>query len=485
MRLSNKDWLFYFLITFLLSLRFFHFEETIDSPHTWRQSDTANYIWDFYINGVDLFHPSVCWLGNHKTLVLECPVPEVIISQLYHVFGPSHIVARSFFFLSFIFSVIYFYKIIKLLYSDRLAQWSTILFISTPLSLFFSRAIQIDFFTIALVHAFTFFALKGLKEKSFKTLLIASILATMGMPIKSPYFLPVILPIAIYAYQKEALRFGLRNIYLLLLPLFSFILWQRHAYQVNAAAPEWHYILGYRKFTDNNSWYYGPWSQRFVFELWELIYHRLRFEVLGFIGLTSMLIGSVCISKLKNATFTYLWLLGSIIYLLVFFNLNTVHNYYQIPFIAPLTILIAQGLIFIGQLTYKKNYLAYTLLILLVWNNHEYARKNYYKVQEDQMTLGKVIASQTEATDLSIVSFFEIDSKCPNFLYAARRNGWTIPRRGLTPEVISKLQKQGAKWLYYVNPSPLPREVIKYLAPYKNQVYELKPSLYIHTFELQ
>ncbi|MFN8396716.1 MAG: hypothetical protein U0176_18975 [Bacteroidia bacterium] len=71
----------------LVGLRFLHMGPELDDPHLWRQSDTANYIRDFYLNGVDLLHPSVCWMGGHKTVIFEFPLPEAIAAWVHKLFG--------------------------------------------------------------------------------------------------------------------------------------------------------------------------------------------------------------------------------------------------------------------------------------------------------------------------------------------------------------------------------------------------------------
>src|SRR5437867_5024804 len=73
----------------LLSLRLGHLSGPLDDPHSWRQCDTAHYSLDFFRRGIDLLHPAVCWLGSHRTLILEFPLPEAISALLYHALGPD------------------------------------------------------------------------------------------------------------------------------------------------------------------------------------------------------------------------------------------------------------------------------------------------------------------------------------------------------------------------------------------------------------
>jgi hypothetical protein len=60
---------------FLLALRIPHLSGPLDDPHSWRQCDTVGYSLAFARHGIDLLHPSVVWLGAHRTLILEFPLP--------------------------------------------------------------------------------------------------------------------------------------------------------------------------------------------------------------------------------------------------------------------------------------------------------------------------------------------------------------------------------------------------------------------------
>jgi hypothetical protein len=159
-------YLFVFLIAVSILLRFFHFGELIDEPHSWRQCDTANYIWDFYKNGIDLFHPSVCWMGSYKTVLFEFPLPEALCAFLYHLFGPYHVIARVFFLFFFLIGVYYFYKIL-LVYLDHLtAQIAVLIYTLLPLSIFYSRAVHIDFFALSFAFAMFYYYSPGIREKN-------------------------------------------------------------------------------------------------------------------------------------------------------------------------------------------------------------------------------------------------------------------------------------------------------------------------------
>ena len=140
-----RKYQFHCIIAILIAIRFFHFDNTIDRPHAWRQHDTKQYIDSYYTDDKPFNKPSVCWMGGHETVILEFPLPEYLISKLYHVLGNSTWVARTFFLLFFIASIYYLYASLKLIFKNQIPSIATIIYASTPLSLFYSRAIHIDF----------------------------------------------------------------------------------------------------------------------------------------------------------------------------------------------------------------------------------------------------------------------------------------------------------------------------------------------------
>lgn len=473
------------LSALLIIYRFFHFDDTLDSPHTWRQSDTANYIYDFYLNGIDLLHPSVCWMGNHKTLLLEFPLPEAIVSVLYHVFGPSHIVARAFFFVSFIVCALYFYRIVRLIWTETTARFAVLIYLSAPLGLFFSRAVHIDFFTLALVHMCMYYLLRYIDSSNRKHILVAALTASIGFLVKAPYFLPIALPILAYAYKKKRVKQLLWGGLYFIPAFLLFFLWQRHSFAINNAAPDWHFLQGYRKFTDNVDWYFGPMEQRYVPELWELLKQRFKEEILGISGIILFLIGLLFSYRTRLSSIVFWWLGSCVIYLLVFFNLNLVHNYYQVPFIAPLAVLAGIGLNKIYHSLSFGPILAYLLFGLFLAESINYAEKNYYVVQTLHMEIGEIIQNETNPNELCIVNHHEMDSKCPNFLYAGRRNGWTLPWSGASSEVVLRLIEEGATKLIISRNIPLDGEMKGLAQTFPTDTFNISDNHQVYVIDLR
>lgn len=491
---NRENWWFYALVLLLVGYRFFHFGEAIDGPHTWRQCDTAHYILDQYKNGFDLLHPSVCWMGGHGTMILEFPLPEFLVAGFYRLFGESHIWARVVFFAFFLGSALYFFRILKLISSVLVAQMGTLFYLAAPLSLFYSRAVHIDFTAIFFAHGMLYYYLAGIQDKSNKKMLWATAFATLAFLIKAPYAFYLALPILGWTIQKKQVRFLIQWLPSVLLPIGVLLLWVGHTKAVNSQAPDWDFIPGYHKFTDMSHWYFGAWSQRIDSANWSLIGSRIFNEILGYSGALLATIGLVFGFR-KNAKPYFiglLWLLGTIVYILIFFNLNRVHNYYQLPMLAPAALMVGLGFSVLKEWLAPVSSLVFKCIVSLavlamIAEPMRYAEAEYYEVRTDQVSIGKHIKSNTAPDDLVIVSYGGLHVKCPNVLYRARRSGWSIMHTLITPELSYRLYGEGARYLALVRYSPPEAEMAHFTkALNSEQVFEIdETGLKLYLYELR
>ncbi len=439
---------FNMLAILLAGLRLLHFGELIDGPHTWRQCDTAHFIRDFYKNGIDLLHPSVCWMGGYGTIILEFPLHEAIAAVLYWLFGESHIWARWVTMVFFLISAIYLFKIIQHL-SDRFtAQMGTLIYLAMPLSLYYSRAIHIDFMAVGLGHMALWYFLLGIERRSGKLLLIGSLIAVPAFLTKAPYLFYFVFPLIWWTTRHKSWGFILKWSPVLGLPIVVFLGWIGHTKTINSLAPDWYFIPGYHKFTAMSGWYFGSLEQRLDPENWHLLSSRLLNEVTGWLAAASILWALMHYKKIKNLPFVFWWSCGTVIYLGLFFNLNWVHNYYQIPFLAPMAFLAACGISLIRcRLADKSRWVALLWVVLpagILAENIAYAETHYYQPTPEQIAIGKQIQAHTSEDALVITSWGGIGCHYPNLLYRSRRNGWNIAKSYLTPELCYALYKEGA-----------------------------------------
>jgi hypothetical protein len=146
-------------------------------------------------------------------------------------------------------------------------------------------------------------------------------------------------------------------------------------------------------------------------------------------------------------------MLGLTIYLLIFFNLNIVHNYYQLPFLGIAALLIAFGFQWIHS---KRENWVYVLFCLFLFANFLYAETQYYEVPTALDEMGKQIAAHTPEDALVIVSYQNFDCKNPRLLYRSLRKGWSLEEATVSSRVIQQLRQAGAThWVYIGQQSPI------------------------------
>jgi len=488
--ISLHDLWFPLLVVLLVGIRFLHFGEFVDEPHSWRQCDTANYIWSFYQDGIDLSHPSVCWMGGHKTTILEFPLPEAVVAIFYKIFGPHLIIARGIFLLIFLGGVFYFYKIVRLFAGHELAKWSTLLYLAFPLGIYYSRAIHVDFSAIFLGHYMLYQFMKGVEESTWWKILLGGLLGGIGFMIKAPYLFYLALPLLAWVHHLKKWKFLFRHFYLFLLPIAIFIPWQMHVHAVNNAAPDWDYIPHYKKFVNMWGWYFGTWEMRQIPNLWLNIYGHIHYEILAYWGLPPVLLGFMLRPLSFRYNFIRLWLLGTLIYVFIFFNLNFVHNYYQLPLIAPLALGLGVVLMefrkllgtFLPRISYWIVVIPMAVFSFRCYQltekvnprpAEEFYFSHYFRVPPVPIETGSVIRQHTQPKDLIIVSYGGFDCRTPLILYRARRNGWQIPQAELTPAMVEALRKEGATHFAAIPLGPLPSEMLPYLSQFELRTFPL------------
>lgn len=466
---------FFWGVALLLALRLWHFGPEIDAPHDWRQCDTAWYIWDFYQNGIDLLHPAVCWMGASDTLALEFPLPEAVVALAYQVFGESVPLARFIFLCFFAGALYYFYQTADLLFGQQLARLATLVYLALPLSIFYSRAIHIDFAAILLVHAMFYYFLFGVKHRRWEYIFFSSLAAALAVVIKAPYAVAFALPMFYYAIQQKEIRWTIRTGGFYLFAVAAFWLWQYHVNVINSAAPDLDYILHYRKMTQNSTWYFGTIDLRLSLYPWWILLQRGVLEVAGIGGIVFFLLGLWRLNRLPGFQLLLFWMLGLAAYVLIFFNLNFVHNYYQIPLLAPVAILCAGGL---QTAASEKSRRLLGLFGLLAVANIFYTEINYFKVTPEHVEAGQLIRQNTPDSALVIVTFQTMDCRNPKILYRARRRGWSLEEAALKPGVIERLHKEeGARFWVYIGAGLPPSQMTDYIASLpKPQVFDLKSA---------
>ena len=219
------------------------------------------------------------------------------------------------------------------------------------------------------------------------------------------------------------------------------------------------FLPGYYKGSQPPGWYFGALHDRLSFANWYALARRLALEVATPVGLPIAAMGLAWSRRPRGSAapgaraFTLAWGAGAIVYLCVFFKLNQVHNYYQIPFLAPAALLIALGFDHLWSRRWALAPLAaiVALGVLIATSFAVPGRFGWYRVDWLRVEAARGIAAGVPRGDLVITTDFDSRFTDPRLLARADRFGWALKLAAVTPEKVERLRALGAKWVAVVS----------------------------------
>jgi len=443
----------------LFALRLPHLAGPLDDPHSWRQADTVYYTWDFWRHGLDVLHPRVCWLGGHGTLIFEFALPEAIAALLDRAFGYSvlwdRLVALAFTALW----ALWLHRLTRQIADAFTARAAVALALIAPLAQFFSRAPQVDFAAQAFAIGMLHHGLRALRGGGRGQAMAAAACGSLAALIKGPYLIPVFPPLALGALGAASFADLVAVAGAVATSAVAFVVWRAHVNAVNGAAPDWFFLSGYYKEVNPWWWYVGEWRQRLSAANWIRLFRRLALEISSpaglLLGAAGALLARPAGDRAPGARAIALaWVAGTLLYVLVFFPLNVIHDYYQIPLVAPVALLSALGLRALtreGRLPAVRAlaWLAFAgaLALSLVAPRHQ----GYYRIDALRESAARAIDARVPEADLLLVVDHDSGYSDPRLLGRALRHGWALKAEEVTPAMVERLHALGARWLAWVS----------------------------------
>lgn len=469
----------------LIGQRFIHLTAVPDEPHSFRQCETAYFAWAFYETGIDLLRPSVDWLGNHRTLVLEFPISEAFTAVAYRLLGPRLAYAQLTTLLFFLGAAYFLAAIVGRLSTQREATLTALVYLGLPLGLFYSRAVNVDFCAVFFAHLMVYCFLRGYDEQAVRWWLAGSIAGALAFTVKANLVFYLLLPCLYYVLSRPQPAFFKRYAALWVIPIGAFFLWRGYANRVNAGAPDWFFLPGYMKFVDSamGGYYYGSIALRLQAASWVRLGYRMFYYVASPIGCCASIAGLLMARRSQRAAvFFGWWLLGAVIGLLIFFNLNVEHDYYSIPFLAVVAFFAAHFLDTLLDALHRRwggvAWLPVSLIgLALLGSSVWLAETTYYRIDWIRVKAGEIIKRDTPPGSLIIAASTETVFLDPRMLYLSKRNGWSVEATQLTTGIVEALRKEGAQYVAVLYPAiPLPDNLQPILARRPVRTYEVLQS---------
>jgi 4-amino-4-deoxy-L-arabinose transferase-like glycosyltransferase len=444
----------------LVAMRLPYMRGPLTDPHAWRQCDTVHTALDFYRRGFDLMHPAVGWLGGHRTLLLNFPLSEAMSALLYRAFGPDPMWDRVVSLFFCLVATAYLGATARYLAGRRAGRLATLAYLAIPLSQYFSRVPHIEFGVIAFVNGTLYHTLRAYEEKSTRQAIFGALCGIAAGLIKGPYLATIGMPVLAMLLHAPTRGRVLRGVVPLACAVVAFELWRRHVDIVNATVPNWTFLPDFYKEVNPIWRYVGTLEERLVPMNWIRIARRLVYELATPIG---VFIAAATLwrrpgpgiapgrTSLGARTVALLWYANCLVHVVVFFRLNSWHNYYQMPFIAPTALLIGLGADWLWARLPRPGGLPLGgvvfagFLLMTLWVPY---RVHYGEVDWLRTEAGPVIAARIPAGDLVVASDFStLPPTDPRLLFRADREGWPMRSFEITPDRLNRLRAWDAKWV--------------------------------------
>ena len=431
-------------------IKTYHINAPIADSQSWNQNSCAQVIRNFYEKGMRFFYPEWDLLKQNslppRYEAEEVPLYSFFVAMLWKLFVPALWLARLATILGAAIGAIFLFRLTRRLYGDEPAIWAVFFYSFVPLNLFFQRAIMTDAWGIAAsIAAVDLFQLHFSDPKPSR--FIAATLATMLTGMFKVYFLFIGLPIGYLAWKKYGWRTLIRvelwaSALIVLVPN---LLWLLHASKIGTlgAATEGGGFWESEKL-------FGPISLMWSFKY----YGKLLEKLILYVGTAffSVFVIYGLATSFRSLGLVLWWLLGFGVYVLIVRTGNIKHNYYQLPYLAPASVIAGVGASRLKEGLQKRfsvktaRMVLSVLVLAFLVNSGKYAY-SFYRLDLSSIAASELVKKYSKPDDFIIVVEPGV-TKRNQVIFAAHRKGWHF--WSPTPEIIKDQIKLGAKLLVVV-----------------------------------
>lgn len=429
-RIKKLKGLEYILLSIILIFTFVSRLYKIGNPiadwHSWRQADTSSVSRTYVEKGIDLLYPRYHDVSSIQTGIFN---PEGYRFVEFPVFNAIHaFLAKSFPALSLeiwgrltsifsaLASTVFIFLIAKSLMGKRAAILAAFFFAFIPYNIYFTRVILPEPMATTFALASLWLFVKFLDNEKFAYLSFSGFAFGLSMLIK-PFTFFYILPF-IYLVHK---KYGLETIYKTPKLLIKFLVFANLALAPFFVWRAW--INQFPQGIPFFSWAFNGDGIRFRPSFWRWIFgERLGHLILGGWGLIIFAFG--LLGKARGTKFSLSFLLGMLLYVVVFATASVRHDYYQIFVIPAVSLTLALGVLNMWNSPNFNKWISRILLIfslVVMFLTSALQVKEFYKVNKPEiMEAGRAVDRLTPK-DAWVVAPYNGDTA---FLYQTGRWGW-------------------------------------------------------------
>lgn len=445
---GNTRLLLIFVLLAGFLVRLYKIDNPIADWHSWRQADTASVSRNFVDTGINLLAPKYHDISSIQTgyfnpegyRLVEFPLYNAIHAVLFNNIGSFsfEVWGRLVSIFSTLLSTYLLYLLARRFISPIGGVLAAFFFAMLPFNIYFSRVILPEPLAVTLGLMSLWYFVQFIDTDKFTSLFLSGVFLALSALVK-PFTLFYATPMVYLLLDKYSSQALLLNSKLLIkLLVFTnvivapLLLWRGWISLHPEGIPFW-------------KWAFNGDKIRFRPSFWRwIIGERLGRLILGVWGVVPFTFGLL---KTKSGKyFSYTFLFGALLYVVLVATANVRHDYYQTIVIAPIALVLAKGtlnmwntrefnkglsrLILIGSL-------AMMLLVGLVQT------RELYKINRPEIVRAGEAVDRLAAKDALVVAPYNGDTA---FLYQTGRWGWPFMDRD-----IDTLIKYGADYFVSVN----------------------------------
>lgn len=351
--------------------RFYFWNNALLEPHPWRQSQTALTILQLYQGTATLWDYRSPLGGILWNNVYEFPLYQWVVSLVMHSGLTLEQSSRLVTLVSFLLTALFSYLIIKKIFNQELARWFLLIYLVNPFGVIFSRVCLIDFFALAATLASVYGLIEirsGSKTQMKNWLFFACGGIVAGLAKINIWFFittAMFCLISLEFAQKKIRKDVLVGVFFVLIVQTAAILMWNYYRVTKVGSPA------------DTPWLVGELGQRL--ELWRWKKILWDFVVRSFFYdwlIIPFVFGAFELFK-KSKTILFIVFGVFVAHTIVFFQVQTFHDYYLIACMPYLFFVAAVGL----QALSSKNNLftklvSLALLALIIFKSFQL--KYYY-----------------------------------------------------------------------------------------------------------
>lgn len=436
------------VISFILHFHVFNLD--LVGIHVWRQTETETVINNFYKEDFNIFFPKInTYADTDRLHRMEFPIMQWLFALGFKIFGQHIAVTRTLSFITGLFSVFGIYYLAERIFKNKttavIAAWcfnfSPVFYYYTMNPMPDDMALACSIWSIGLLYAYT-------ETKKIKYLLLSSLLFGAGILIKLPFicYSVFLMSFVFIKWKNSAVSLTHFLSSILLYAVFTAPAAAWYAWVI----PTWHNGTVKGIFDAHQNW------SELIYFLFGVITSVLPELIINYGAVVFFIAGFYFLIKYKiyrSKYFPAFFIQGSILILYLLYEINmitTVHDYYLLPYLPFIFIVVAYGA-FCLLSSGKKFIRIFSIVCLCILPATAFIRADsrwktddpgfnvtYYRYKDELRNLTPQNAYCITGNDVS--SYI--------LLYYINRKGWAFSNDQLDENQLSYYISKGARYLF-------------------------------------